>query len=98
MRLAKITVAAALSASIVASLSTAASAGNEGAFIGGLAVGALAGAAIAGGNPAPAYGGPGYRTYAAPVYSPRHCWFEAQPVFDQWGNQVGARNVQRCGY
>ena len=93
--IARMAVAATLSVGVVAGLSTAASAGNNGAFWGGLAVGALAGAAIAGATPAPVYGGP---VYAPPVYSSRRCWLQAQPVFSPDGYQVGTQTVQRCNY
>ena len=88
--LVKIVIGAALSVS--AGLSTPASAANgqNAAFFSGLAVGALAGAAIAGGTPAPVYA-PG-----PPVYSPRHCWYQVQPLFDAGGNQVSSQSVRRC--
>lgn len=95
--LVKVVIAAAMTIAAVASLPMSASANDTGAFLGGLAVGAISGAAIAGARPAPYYGpaGPGY--YGAPVYYQRRCWYEAQPVFDAAGFQVGSQTVKRCG-
>ena len=89
-RTVKIVIGAALCAS--ASLSTPASSANgqNAAFFGGLAIGALAGAAIAGGAAAPAYA-PG-----PPVYYERHCWYQAEPLFDAAGHQVSSQSVRRC--
>ena len=64
--------------------------GRNAAFFVGLAAGALAGAAIAGGTAAPAYA-PG-----PPVYSPHHCWYQVQPLFDAAGHQVSSQSVRRC--
>ena len=91
----KIMIAAAMTAVAVGNLPTSASANDTGVFLGGLAVGALAGAAIAGGNSAPVYVAPG-PVYGAPVYYQRRCWYEAAPVFDAAGYQVGSQTVRRC--
>ncbi|MGZ5805110.1 MAG: hypothetical protein ACXWJW_05815 [Xanthobacteraceae bacterium] len=91
----KLISAAALGASLVAGLAPAASANDTGAFLGGLAAGAIVGGAIAGGRPAPVYVAPA-PVYGPPVYYQRRCWYEAQPVFNQFGYQVGSQTVQRC--
>ncbi len=95
--LAKIAIAAVMGAGAIASLSTPASANDTGAFFGGLAVGAITGAAIAGGAAAPppavVYGRP---VYDEPVYYQRRCWFEAEPVYNAAGYEVGTQTVKRC--
>jgi hypothetical protein len=94
--LAKIVIAAATSLGMAASLSAPASANDTGAFFGGLAVGAIAGAAIAGGAapPPPTYRRP---VYDEPVvYYQRRCWFEAEPVYNAAGYEVGTQTVKHC--
>ena len=93
-RFTKFIAAAVLGTSMIAGLTSIASANDTGAFLGGLAAGAIVGGAIAGGAPAPVYG-PAYG-YGPPVYYQRRCWMEARPVFNQFGYQVGSQMVQRC--
>ena len=98
----KILTAATLSVSAMASFSPTASANDTGAFLGGLAAGAIVGGAIAGGRPAPVYTAPapvyGDPVYygGPPVYYQRHCWYEAQPMFNQFGQQIGSQTIRRC--
>ena len=62
--------------------------------LGGLAVGAIAGSAAANANGY--YGAPAYApAYAAPVYG-GGCYFERQPVVDEYGDVVGHRRVRFC--
>jgi hypothetical protein len=95
--LAKIMIAAAMTAVAVGNLPMSASANDTGVFLGGLAVGALAGAAIAGGNSGPVYVAPSNGpVYGPPVYYQRRCWLEAEPIFDAAGYQVGHQTVRHC--
>ncbi|MEA2976623.1 MAG: hypothetical protein QOF19_2143 [Alphaproteobacteria bacterium] len=93
----KVVIAAAMSLGMTASLAAPASANDTGAFLGGLAVGAFAGAAIAGGAAPPpppaAYRG---RVYDEPVFYQRHCWYEAEPVYNAAGYEVGTQTIKRC--
>ena len=91
-RLTQLLVVAALSTSLTAGLAPTASANDTAAFFGGLAAGAFVAGAVAGGRPAPVYSQP----YAAQPYYTRQCWFEAQPVFNQFGYQIGTQTVRRC--
>jgi hypothetical protein len=86
----KIVIGAVLGLTLGISTPSLAADGRNAAFFGGLAAGALVGAAIAGGTAAPAYvAGP-------PVYAPRRCWYQVQPLFDAAGNQVSSQSVRRC--
>ena len=91
-RFTQLVAAAALSASMIAGLAPSASANDTAAFFGGLATGAFVAGAVAGGRPAPVYSQP----YAVQPYYQRQCWFEAQPMFNQFGYQVGTQTVRRC--
>jgi hypothetical protein len=94
--LAKIVLAAAVGAISVASLSVPASANDTSAFIGGLAIGTFAGAAIAGGSSPPPVVYGRRPVYDEPVYYQRRCWYEAEPVYNMAGYQVGTQTVKHC--
>jgi H+/Cl- antiporter ClcA len=94
----KTVIAAAMGLGMIASLAAPASANDTGAFLGGLAVGAIAGAAIAGGAAAPPPPPVDYRrrVYEEPVFYQRHCWYEAEPVYNAAGYEVGTQTIKRC--
>jgi hypothetical protein len=91
-RFTRLIAAAALSTSVVVGLAPSASANNTAAFFGGLAAGAFIAGAVAGGRPAPVYSQP----YSPQPFYDRQCWYEAQPMFNQFGYQVGTQTVRRC--
>lgn len=62
--------------------------------IGGLALGAIAGSAAANAN---GYNGGYAPAYAAPQpYYGGGCYYQRQPVYDEYGELVGRRRVRVC--
>ena len=96
--LTKFIAAAALTASMFVSYTPTASANDTGAFLGGLAAGAIIGGAVAGGARGPVYGAPApaYGYGGPPVYYQRTCWTEMRPIFNQFGQQIGAQPIRVC--
>jgi hypothetical protein len=85
--------AIALAGAVAASSAPAqASSRNAAWFAGGVAAGVVGSALVANAHAYPAYGyGPGYGVAYAP-----HCWREARPVYDRFGNFLGYRNIRVC--
>jgi hypothetical protein len=86
----KTTLAAVAALSLGLSLATPASAQWRGGWGPAVGLGVLGGVALgaAAANAGPHYGpGPDYDG---------DCWLERRPIFDEYGNRVGARRVRVC--
>jgi hypothetical protein len=83
--------AIALAGAVAASSAPAqASSRNAAWFAGGVAAGVVGTALVANAHAYPAYG------YGYPITYAPHCWREARPVYDRFGNFLGYRKIRVC--